>query len=259
MTFGGAPHRDSYQRGFNMNLKEAHKYCSNNRLSIQQSEVCGCFYCLAVFESAEVTKWVRERSGAETVLCPRCGIDSVLGSVSGLRFTAHFLELMRAQWFERTISIDDISERPEPRYLATYQWSMQGHEWHASMDDEPCVQGWGKTLVEARAKLLAKLTEELELEEPIDERLVEDDVSFVPFEPLPESPERLVALFAQDPDDASYWLVRAKDVDGCHTFGRSLPHAREMIRDALRCFFNGVEFAVIVERLVSWEEWESEL
>src|SRR4249919_1117162 len=86
----------------------AHARCSNHRRELEASALCGCFYCMAVFESGEITDWVDwpentppdlELSAGTTALCPRCGIDSVLGSASGYPIEAAFLSFMHAHWF----------------------------------------------------------------------------------------------------------------------------------------------------------------
>jgi hypothetical protein len=64
------------------------------------SQRCGCFHCLAVFEPDEIEDWVDERSGDDvTALCPRCGVDSVIGSTSGYPITKEFLREMKLHWF----------------------------------------------------------------------------------------------------------------------------------------------------------------
>ena len=55
------------------------------------------FICLAEFEPEAIADWVDE-SGV-TALCPKCGIDSVIGSASGFPITRDFLEQMRKHWF----------------------------------------------------------------------------------------------------------------------------------------------------------------
>lgn len=77
-------------------LELAHKLSSHNRQRIAQSEVCGCFYCLAVFTPAEIKEWVDDD---DTPLCPKCGVDSVLGSSSGFPITTEFLHKMKVRWF----------------------------------------------------------------------------------------------------------------------------------------------------------------
>ena len=75
----------------------AHKSSSNNRQQIAQSEVCGCFYCLAIFAPSVIEEWV---DNDDTALCPRCGIDSVLGSASGFPINKEFLHKMKVRWFD---------------------------------------------------------------------------------------------------------------------------------------------------------------
>jgi hypothetical protein len=71
-----------------------------HRDEVLASEQCGCFYCGAVFESSEIENWVDEWQGVgQTALCPRCGIDSVLGSESGYPISEEFLSRMQAYWF----------------------------------------------------------------------------------------------------------------------------------------------------------------
>jgi hypothetical protein len=59
----------------------AHKHSSYNRREIEGSAMCGCFFCRQTFPSTEVDEWTDDD---DTALCPRCGIDSVLGDFSGL-------------------------------------------------------------------------------------------------------------------------------------------------------------------------------
>ncbi|OWK39493.1 hypothetical protein FRUB_06056 [Fimbriiglobus ruber] len=41
----------------------------------------------------------REAREGNTALCPKCGIDSVIGTGSGYPVTAEFLEQMYEKWF----------------------------------------------------------------------------------------------------------------------------------------------------------------
>jgi predicted RNA-binding Zn-ribbon protein involved in translation (DUF1610 family) len=74
----------------------AHKNSSQHRGAILSSARCGCFYCLAIFSPAEVERWVDEE---QTALCPRCGIDSVIGSSAVYRLVVAFLRRMHDYWF----------------------------------------------------------------------------------------------------------------------------------------------------------------
>jgi hypothetical protein len=78
-------------------LTETHKHSKDNRKEIEASDVWGCFYCRRSGAAAEIKEWVDE---GETALCPRCGIDSVIGSASGLPVTnGLFLGAMKRRWF----------------------------------------------------------------------------------------------------------------------------------------------------------------
>jgi hypothetical protein len=79
----------------------AHKHCSYHREEVMRSKVCGCFYCLAVFNPTEILDWIDEKNDiGQTALCPKCGIDSVIGSESGFPISKEFLEKMQQYWFE---------------------------------------------------------------------------------------------------------------------------------------------------------------
>jgi hypothetical protein len=75
----------------------AHGHCNNNKAELESSKLCGCFYCLHIFSPAEIEEWVD--SDETTALCPSCGIDSVLGDISGFPITKEFLNRMHKHWF----------------------------------------------------------------------------------------------------------------------------------------------------------------
>jgi len=52
---------------------------------------------MAIFPPNEIDRWLKEGSG--TAMCPKCGIDAVIGSASGFTITPEFLQQMRAFWF----------------------------------------------------------------------------------------------------------------------------------------------------------------
>ena len=63
----------------------AGKASFENWNSVKSSKMCGCYYCCSIFPSSAVTDedWVPDRHG-RTVLCPKCGIDAVIGDASGI-------------------------------------------------------------------------------------------------------------------------------------------------------------------------------
>ena len=84
----------------------AHKHSGHHRNEILASERCGCFYCISIFEPNDIADWIEEgldkqniTDDGQTALCPKCGIDSVIGSASGYPITGEFLELMKNYWF----------------------------------------------------------------------------------------------------------------------------------------------------------------
>jgi hypothetical protein len=78
-------------------LRAAHRHSARHGDEVRSSTVCGCFYCLDVFTPDEIEEWLSEE---KTALCPRCGIDSVIGDLSGYPVrNADFLKAMHQEWF----------------------------------------------------------------------------------------------------------------------------------------------------------------
>lgn len=84
----------------------AHSTSIRHRVQILDSDVCGCFYCLAIFKPSEIEEWcdcesieLGGKKVCQTALCPYCSIDSVIGSASGYPITKEFLSLMNRHWF----------------------------------------------------------------------------------------------------------------------------------------------------------------
>jgi len=92
-----------------LTLKSAHKHSFLNQEAVNASELAGCFYCCEVYPPSQVKRWVPENCGGKTAICPKCGIDSVLGSASGYPLTADFLKVMEWYWFERE-TVETVSE-----------------------------------------------------------------------------------------------------------------------------------------------------
>ena len=61
---------------------------------------CGCFYCKSIYSASEVKEWCdNDGRGDKTALCPKCGIDSVLGDATFVELTPELLELMNMLFF----------------------------------------------------------------------------------------------------------------------------------------------------------------
>jgi hypothetical protein len=80
----------------------AHKYCFNNRESIEKSTVCGCFYCLSFFVPKNIRKWTQAnaKKADDTALCPHCQADAVIGNFDVPLLSRAFLVRMNKYWFE---------------------------------------------------------------------------------------------------------------------------------------------------------------
>jgi hypothetical protein len=78
----------------------AHKHSIRHRAEIEASDKCGCFCCSRIFNLADHphAEWADDNS---TLLCPFCGIDSVIGSASGYPISVEFLDEMGRHWFNR--------------------------------------------------------------------------------------------------------------------------------------------------------------
>jgi Cysteine-rich CPCC len=77
-------------------VERAHCHSIFNRPQIERSATCGCFYCCAIFQAKDIKTWADQ---GLTPICPKCSIDSVLGSDSGYPITIEFLSSMQKRWF----------------------------------------------------------------------------------------------------------------------------------------------------------------
>lgn len=95
-------------------LETAHAHCKHNRRELENSTLASCFYCLEVFDAHEVEKWV---DTGTTACCPKCGVDSVIGSDSGLDVdNLLWLSLMHKRWFDCDPIADSIVGRYKDGY-----------------------------------------------------------------------------------------------------------------------------------------------
>lgn len=60
------------------------------------TSVCGCFFCLRIFNPKEIV-WEDDSDGI--AMCPYCGIDAVIGESADLLITKQFLKSMHDYWF----------------------------------------------------------------------------------------------------------------------------------------------------------------
>ncbi|MBI6885091.1 cytoplasmic protein [Pseudomonas putida] len=79
-----------------MDVKEAHKHSKNHRQEILMSHSCSCFYCLESFSPNEIIDWT---DNGQTAFCPKCEVDAVIGSASGIDLSNSTLRQMHEHWF----------------------------------------------------------------------------------------------------------------------------------------------------------------
>jgi hypothetical protein len=78
----------------------ANMHATCNRAEIEKSTLCYCYCCCNSFGPDEIKEWINEfKLIGETAICPKCGIDSVLGDSCGMDLTEEFLEELRKYWF----------------------------------------------------------------------------------------------------------------------------------------------------------------
>jgi len=78
-----------------VNLDYLAKFSTNNRNDLEESVLCGCYYCRNVYDPKEIYEWI---DAGETALCAKCGIDSVIaGKV--IKLTDDLLLNMHKHWF----------------------------------------------------------------------------------------------------------------------------------------------------------------
>lgn len=80
-----------------MDVDDASKYSIHNIKQLEESEIAGCYFCCQIFKPSEVEEFVDED---DTVICPKCGIDSVLGDKSGYEINIETLKKLKERWFK---------------------------------------------------------------------------------------------------------------------------------------------------------------
>lgn len=69
-----------------------------NRRVVEQSTNAGCFHCLNIFAVKEIKEYTDKDS---TVICPHCGIDSVIGDNCGVEISQEILKKANDFWYKK--------------------------------------------------------------------------------------------------------------------------------------------------------------
>ena len=86
------------KRKFSLDIvKVAHKRSIRHRNEILQSDICGCFNCLNIFSPSDIEHWIDKNQNGigQTAMCPKCSVDTVLGSKFGYTINSDFLKAMK--------------------------------------------------------------------------------------------------------------------------------------------------------------------
>lgn len=102
-----------YERYYSL----AGKASFENWDTVKRSGMCGCYYCGSIFPASEVGEddWTPDWHG-RTVLCPRCGIDAVLGDACGIPIREDVLEELYEEKFG--------SGGPDPRIVGSGTFNL---------------------------------------------------------------------------------------------------------------------------------------
>lgn len=100
-------------------LKSAHDSTMAHKSEILSSERCTCFFCGYQFDpnKEENLVWIKEKEPLEeTLLCPMCYVDAVLGSASNFPIEdEQFILTCTTKWFN---GISRISDKLEAEKIA---------------------------------------------------------------------------------------------------------------------------------------------
>lgn len=70
----------------------------NNRRLVEQSDKAGCFHCLKIFSISEIKNYT---DNEKTIICPLCGVDSVVGDKCGFELSEEILKNANQFWYKK--------------------------------------------------------------------------------------------------------------------------------------------------------------
>lgn len=79
-------------------LLRAHTYTLDNYPMLFAQQACVCIYCKERFASHAIRDYSYSEKG--TALCPKCGIDSIVGEYAGFELSDAFIEKMHEYFFD---------------------------------------------------------------------------------------------------------------------------------------------------------------
>ena len=79
-------------------LLKIHKLSSNHKKLLMKEDICGCGYCVSIFNPKLITDWIEDENDL-TAICPYCGIDSVIPKHFDYELNKELLKEMRGYFF----------------------------------------------------------------------------------------------------------------------------------------------------------------
>jgi hypothetical protein len=82
-----------------LEIDEPHKYTFKNKDQVQKSNMCCCACCVNKYSAKYVVEYIEEANGDKTAICPKCGVDAVIGDAALSNITDTMLQDMHNKWF----------------------------------------------------------------------------------------------------------------------------------------------------------------
>ena len=80
------------------NLAQFPHLAIKNRQLVSAGTNAGCFHCLKIFLVSEIKDYTDNN---QTVICPYCQVDSVLGDSCGFQLTEEILKKANQFWYKK--------------------------------------------------------------------------------------------------------------------------------------------------------------
>lgn len=117
-------------------LIAAHQHASSHREEILASSACGCFYCHEIFTPSEIKRWTDPSADqGQTALCPKCGVEAVIGSQSGYPLEPEFLSQMHEHWFSGSPVTRDPPLDSRSLFRDLSFWGMTATQFLGAFND----------------------------------------------------------------------------------------------------------------------------
>lgn len=70
-----------------------------NRQIIEQSNNVGCFHCVKIYPKQDIKEYTDK---GQTVICPLCEVDSVVGDMCGFELTEDIIKKANEYWYPKS-------------------------------------------------------------------------------------------------------------------------------------------------------------